>query len=216
MVFTAKTLGKQFANTIKPFVRIFIATTMANRRVAAMIRAAQTGVAAVPAVSKIADFIPRAANLAAGRSAAELNDKTLQRIDSVYELQSNMVLYKGTFDDFNDRAIQFGYLVLFAPAYPLAPGLALVNNILEIRTSAYRMCNAYQRPPVKNRSSIGSWKSVLNVLGFLAVLTNASMIAFVGGQEAARLNIVRNRHSGTSVGGRQTASWPRSHAQPCR
>ena len=35
---------------------------------------------------------------------------------------------QGTFDDFNDRAIQFGYLVLFAPAFPLAPFFAYINN----------------------------------------------------------------------------------------
>lgn len=34
---------------------------------------------------------------------------------------------------FNDRCIQFGYLVLFAPAFPLAPLLAFVNNVIEIR-----------------------------------------------------------------------------------
>jgi hypothetical protein len=30
-------------------------------------------------------------------------------------------VFAARFDDFKDRAIQFGYLVLFAPAYPLAP-----------------------------------------------------------------------------------------------
>lgn len=31
---------------------------------------------------------------------------------------------------------------------------------------------------------IGSWFAVLNLLGFVAVLTNATMIAFVGSQLA--------------------------------
>jgi len=44
---------------------------------------------------------------------------------------------RGTFDDFNQMVIQYGYLALFAPACPLAPLLALANNITEIRGDAY-------------------------------------------------------------------------------
>ena len=50
--------------------------------------------------------------------------------------------------------IQFGYLVLFAPGYSLAPFWALVNNVIEIRASAFRMCFAYQRPAFKPRSGL--------------------------------------------------------------
>ena len=129
--------------------------------------------------------------------------------------------YAGTFDDFNDRVIQFGYLVLFAPAYSLAPVLAFINNIIEIRTSGFKMCYAHQRPVWKvaflmlflycfmlflycfvlffvlkmmnlwkARSGIGSWLVVLNVLGFLAVITNASMITFVGSQDSDSLGLL--------------------------
>ena len=66
--------------------------------------------------------------------------------DCRYELQHRLMPYAGTFDDFNDRVIQFGYLVLFAPAYSLAPVLAFINNIIEIRTSGFKMCYAHQRP----------------------------------------------------------------------
>ena len=126
------------------------------------------------------------------------------------ELQTRLMPYKGTFDDFNDRCrmyqqlyqfiflnnclklaascfvgrvIQFGYLVLFSPAFPLAPLLAFVNNVVEIRTASYKMCRGFQRPQAKSRSGIGSWFVVLTVLGFLAVITNAAMVAFVGSQE---------------------------------
>ncbi len=102
--------------------------------------------------------------------------------------------YDGTFDDFNDRVIQFGYLVLFAPAFPLAPFLAFVNNVVEIRTSGFKMCFAYQRPKWRARSGIGSWLAVMNVLGFLAVITNASMITFVGDQDARSRQLVRSCH----------------------
>eukprot|EP01046_Picozoa_sp_COSAG06_P102288 COSAG06_NODE_48453_length_332_cov_0.652361_1_plen_48_part_10 len=34
-----------------------------------------------------------------------------------------------SFDQFNEMAVQYGYLALFAPAFPLAPLLAFINNI---------------------------------------------------------------------------------------
>ena len=49
-----------------------------------------------------------------------------------------MMPSKGMFDDFCDRVVQYGYLVLFAPAFPLAPFLAFINNVIEIRTSGER------------------------------------------------------------------------------
>jgi hypothetical protein len=86
-------------------------------------------------------------------------------------------------------ASQFGYLVLFAPAFPLAPLLALINNLIEIRSSSYRLVKGYRRPAWKAREGIGTWMSVLNTLGFLAVITNAAMISFVGRQRGRELNI---------------------------
>eukprot|EP01052_Picozoa_sp_SAG31_P015569 SAG31_NODE_1004_length_10437_cov_2.754208_9_plen_257_part_00 len=100
------------------------------------------------------------------------------------EVEANLIAYEGTFDDFNDRVVQFGYLVLFAPAYPLAPLLAWLNNILEIRFGGYKMCRGYQRPVWQKRDTIGSWLGTLSFLGFAAVITNAAMIFFVGGQQA--------------------------------
>eukprot|EP01048_Picozoa_sp_COSAG05_P022950 COSAG05_NODE_4778_length_1376_cov_2240.562255_3_plen_80_part_00 len=60
-----------------------------------------------------------------------------------------------------------GPQVLFAPAFPLAPFFAFINNVIEIRTGGFRIVQAYQRPIWKARSGIGSWLGVLNVLGFL-------------------------------------------------
>jgi hypothetical protein len=37
------------------------------------------------------------------------------------EKQSYLVPYENTMDDFNEMAVQFGYLALFSPAYQLAP-----------------------------------------------------------------------------------------------
>ena len=41
--------------------------------------------------------------------------------------------YAGVFMDYNELAIQFGYTTLFAVAFPAAPMLAFVNNVIEAR-----------------------------------------------------------------------------------
>jgi hypothetical protein len=46
------------------------------------------------------------------------------------EVESFLKPYDSTFADFNEMAVQYGYVALFAPAYPLAPILSMVNNII--------------------------------------------------------------------------------------
>ncbi len=45
--------------------------------------------------------------------------------------------------------IQYGFIVLFAAAFPLAPLLAAVNNMVEIRTDAIKLLRATVRPPYR-------------------------------------------------------------------
>lgn len=108
---------------------------------------------------------------------------------SRYEVQDSLMTYTGTFNDFNDRTVQFGYIVLFAPAFPLAPLLAFVNNIIEMRAAGYKLCHGYRRPVVKPRDGLGTWILVLNTLGFLAVIMNSTMINFVGRQNARSFGV---------------------------
>ena len=61
--------------------------------------------------------------------------------------------------------IQYGFLTLFAAAFPLAPLMAVANNMIEIRTDAFKLLTATQRPNYQGANGIGSWHAVLEVLG---------------------------------------------------
>ena len=47
--------------------------------------------------------------------------------------------YDGVFMDYSELAIQFGYSTLFATAFPLAPAMCVVSNIIELRLDAYQL-----------------------------------------------------------------------------
>lgn len=83
-----------------------------------------------------------------------------------------------TFEDYAEMLIQFGYVSFFSLAFPLAPLLALANNVLELRTDAFKLCHAKQRPLAHKASGIGIWLHVLQLMSVLAVLTNCLHIAF--------------------------------------
>lgn len=54
--------------------------------------------------------------------------------------------------------MQFGYVVLFSSAFPLAAMCALINNIIEIRGDAFKLCTGLQRPFGIRVESIGQWQ----------------------------------------------------------
>lgn len=63
-----------------------------------------------------------------------------------------------TLQDYQEMFIQFGYVVLFSSAFPLAAMCALINNIIEIRSDALKLCTSLQRPFGRRVRNIGQWQ----------------------------------------------------------
>jgi len=87
--------------------------------------------------------------------------------------------YESTLSDFDELAIQFGYAALFVLAFPIAPLLALINNFFEIRLDSSKLILATRRPEPRGAASIGTWFTIFNIMGFIAVMTNCGIILFV-------------------------------------
>ena len=190
IVFTGKTVAKQVAHTLKPFVTKWVnsckqMSSLSKLKEQAQHMAEQAQEQAMHMAEQASSMVGDMINDDHDEDDNE-EEEVVQGPDvlSRIEYEAGLMGYEGTFDDFNDRVVQFGYLVLFAPAYPLAPFLAFINNVLEIRFGGYKMCNGFQRPVWKQRRTIGSWLGMLNILGFAAVVTNAAMVCFVGSETA--------------------------------
>ena len=75
---------------------------------------------------------------------------------------------------FVPAVIQFGFVTLFVATFPLAPLLALMNNIIEIRVDAWKLTTQYRRPVAAKAHSIGVWQDILYGMAVLSVATNVS------------------------------------------
>ncbi|KAF0687155.1 Aste57867_21126 [Aphanomyces stellatus] len=82
------------------------------------------------------------------------------------------------FEDYTEMLIQFGYVSFFSLAFPLAPLLALVNNVVALRVDAFKLCHTTQRPLARHASGIGIWFPVLQLMSIVAVITNCLHVAF--------------------------------------
>lgn len=77
--------------------------------------------------------------------------------------------------------IQFGYVQLFSSVFPLAALCAFLNNLIEIRSDAFKLCFVFQRPFANDQvRSIGEWSNVLFYLGIVAIVNNCALMAVTG------------------------------------
>ncbi|CAF9940824.1 hypothetical protein IMSHALPRED_002181 [Imshaugia aleurites] len=118
-------------------------------------RAAKKGGAASNAAAN--DLPEEAEFLARVRSEAELD---------VYDVST----------DLREMVVQYGYLTLFSVVWPLTAVSFLINNWVELRSDAVKICVEMQRPTPYRADSIGPW---LDSLGFLTWLGSISAAALV-------------------------------------
>ncbi|CAM4777756.1 unnamed protein product [Rotaria magnacalcarata] len=81
-------------------------------------------------------------------------------------------------DEYLELAIQFGFVTLFVVAFPLAPLFALLNNLIGIRLDAWKFLSKFKRAIPFKASDIGIWEDVIVCVSYLAVVTNAAVIAW--------------------------------------
>lgn len=133
------------------------------------------GTGAAPASSTAVVMAPPSdRNNSRGGGAASALDEADELLDD-YDVYS----------DFIEMVVQFGYLLLFAVAYPTASIVALLSNLVELRSDLFKMCYVVRRPvPRLGLKEMKTWNGVLRCLAVLSVITNTLLLVFTSQQMA--------------------------------
>eukprot|EP00656_Telonema_subtile_P031227 TRINITY_DN3420_c0_g1_i5.p1 TRINITY_DN3420_c0_g1~~TRINITY_DN3420_c0_g1_i5.p1 ORF type:complete len:427 (-),score=135.13 TRINITY_DN3420_c0_g1_i5:172-1452(-) len=113
----------------------------------------------------------------ANAEAGEL-DKEIEPMTQA-EFEGKLALYESPFEDYNEMILQLGFVSFFAVAFPLCALMALINNIIEIRSDAFKLLHAHQRPEPRQAEDIGSWFTIMDIMTYISVATNCAVVFFV-------------------------------------
>jgi hypothetical protein len=121
---------------------------------------------------------PMYAQYAAAKENRAVDAQGKEIVKTLPEIEYELAPYESTFDDFDEMAIQYGYVSLFVVAFPLAPLLALINNFIEIRLDASKISKFCRRPQPEGAHNIGTWFNILEFLSYVSVITNSLICVF--------------------------------------
>ncbi|KAI9770010.1 MAG: hypothetical protein M1840_003721 [Geoglossum simile] len=82
--------------------------------------------------------------------------------------------------DLREMCMQFGHLTLFSVVWPLSGLTYLINNWVELRSDAIKICSEMQRPVPWRADSIGPWLDSLGFLAWLGSITTAALVYLFG------------------------------------
>ena len=63
----------------------------------------------------------------------------------------------GTFEEYLQLMIQFGFVTLFSAAFTLAPLIAILQNMTIVKVERYKMLDLFRRPLPLGAKNIGNW-----------------------------------------------------------
>ena len=84
----------------------------------------------------------------------------------------------GTLEDFLELAIIFGYITLFAVAFPLSSFLTYFAVLIETQVDRYKLLHLFRRPQPLGGKNIGVWWYIFTLNCTAAIFTNVGIICF--------------------------------------
>jgi len=70
--------------------------------------------------------------------------------------------------------------MIFGAAFPLAPLLGFINNLLELRIDKYKLVYLTKRPTPHSASDIGIWSFFIEIIIYISIVTNAAYLTLTG------------------------------------
>lgn len=112
--------------------------------------------------------------------AAVLNDEHLR--DDIEDQHSlNPYISRGidsTYEEYMEIALMYGYLTVFAVAFPLSASMSFVSCLLEIAVDRFKFVTLVRRPLPSGARNVGIWWSIFQNTTLIAIFTNAGLFCF--------------------------------------
>lgn len=100
------------------------------------------------------------------------------------DLDETLPFYE-VYQDFIQMAIQLGYIVLFTSVYPIAPTVAALTQLVELKTDLFALCYTQRRPvPRYGSRQIGTWCDIFRLLVITSLMTNSFFFVFCESSKA--------------------------------
>ncbi|CAF0977777.1 unnamed protein product [Rotaria sordida] len=88
------------------------------------------------------------------------------------EIECSQPKWTDLYEDYLEMVVQFGYIIFLSTLFPLAAFFSLLNNLIEIRTDAFKLCMIYQRPFSQRVKDIGQWQIIMEYMVYAAIIIN--------------------------------------------
>ncbi|XP_040209002.1 anoctamin-10 [Rana temporaria] len=121
-------------------------------------------------------WMQKRTNRQLAEKAKSLNSASKYTLLEQIYLEKDMYTYLGTFDDYLELFLLYGYVSLFSCVFPAAAILVVLNNVSEVYTDALKICRVFKRPFSDPSSSIGVWMLAFETMGIIAVVTNCALL----------------------------------------
>ncbi|CAH0369889.1 unnamed protein product [Pelagomonas calceolata] len=76
------------------------------------------------------------------------------------------------------EATQYGYVTLFSAAFPLAPLMTCINNLVGLRMDAYKYLCTYRRIQPFGFEDIGTFQSIFELMNYLGIASSFLAIVY--------------------------------------
>ena len=86
------------------------------------------------------------------------------------------------FDDYLEMIMTYGYITLFASAFPLGTTITSMFIYLETKSDMFKFERTARRPLSRKAHNIGSWELALDLLTFGSVFTNIVLCCYASDQ----------------------------------
>ncbi|SYZ63878.1 Calcium-activated_chloride_channel (plasmid) [Leishmania braziliensis MHOM/BR/75/M2904] len=163
IIFYVAAVSRMMSDTIVPLV-----VTHRRRVVCRLFRTGSVEPSSRP--SHTSQFTPVSLPLSAQGGSS---DSPLNEVDEMPDLCD-------IYMDFIEVLIQFGFILLFAAAYPLVSFVALLSNIIKVRSHLFTMCYVMRRPvPRLGVQQNTTWCGIMRGFAIAAVIINTFLLALM-------------------------------------